>query len=251
MSKQVTISEFDPRSIPLSCTWIVVGPPASGKTSFIEDMVYNVKDRYPVGRAWIGTEGAYDKFCKIMGKLYVSNYYDIDEIRSHIMRQRTCGAETDTKDPNNAAVMILDDVADDPKIFKTKEMRGLFKNGSQHWTQLAMVGLQYAIDVPPDIRKSVSYIALFREPNPTEREKLYKNFGGIVGTKEDFNDIMDQLTGDYTCVIIKNRSQSNDIQDNVFYYKGKVHGDWKFGCHEYREHAKARYDPNYVEQVIM
>ncbi len=239
--------------IPISCTWIVIGPPASGKTTFMENMSYYLKHRYPVARVFIGTDDGYKKMCDIFPSLYVSNYYDEEEEKNLILRQRKCEVENGKQYAGNYAINIIDDASDNPKIYKTKIMRGLFKLGSQHWNQLCMIGSQYCIDMPPDIRKSVSYAAIFREPEETERKKLYNNFGGLAGSYDNFCDLMDQLTGDYTCLIFKKRSQSNKIEDCVFWYRTENPDkrNWKFGCLEYREWARKRYDKNYQEQIIM
>lgn len=252
--------EFDLQDIPLSCTWIIVGPPGSGKTSLIENIAYYHKHRYPVGRVFMGTPGAYKRMCSIFPPLFVSQSYEEEEEKDHITRQRTCIQENndelnlnpgDNGYVGNYALNILDDVTDDPKIFKTKIMRGLFKLGSQHWAQLCLLGTQYALDMPPDIRKSVSYVAIFKETEHNERKKLYDNFGGSAGTFKDFCELMDGL-GDYTCLIFKKRSQSMVMEENVFYYKTvnpATFGDWKFGCKEYREYGEQRYNKKYVEKV--
>lgn len=247
----VEISEFDPTEMPLSCTWIVIGPPATGKTTFMENMAYSRKHVYPVGRVFMGTEDGYKRFCKIFHPLYVTLGWDEKEEERHVMRQKTCEMENGRGYPGNYAINIIDDVSDDPKIYKTKLMRGIFKLGSQHWAQLAMIGSQYAIDMPPDIRKAVSYVALGREPEEIERKKLYENFGGLAGSYAKFCDLMDQITGDHTFLIFKKRSQSNNLEDCVSWYRTKKLGDWKFGCKEYRAHGDARYDTNYVETVSL
>jgi hypothetical protein len=220
-------------------------------TSLMENLAYYRKHVYPTARVFIGTEDGYKRFCKIFHPLYVSNYWDEKEEEKHVLRQRTCEMENGRGYPGNYAVNIIDDVSDDPKIYKTKLMRGLFKLGSQHWAQLLMIGSQYAIDMPPDVRKSVSYVALGREPEMNERKKLYENFGGLAGSFERFCDLMDQITGDYTFLIFKKRSQSNELEECVSWFRTKKLGDWKFGCKEYRDHASKRYDPNYVEQIMM
>jgi energy-coupling factor transporter ATP-binding protein EcfA2 len=247
----VEIREFILEDIPMSCTWLIVGPPASGKTTLVESFCYYLKHRYPVARVFMGTEGSYKKFCAIMPPLFVSLEFDEQEEKNHILRQRKCKIENPDGYPGNYAINIIDDASDDPKVYKTKTMRGLFKLGSQHWNQLLMVGSQYAIDLPPDIRKSVSYVAIFREPEEAERKKLYINLGGSCGKYETFCELMDQITGDYSCMIIKKRSQSNKMEDNVFYMKTKVLKDWKFGCKEYREWGKNRYNTKFVDDLIV
>ena len=79
-------------------------------------------------------------------------------------------------------------------------------------------------------------------------KKLYTNFGGLAGTYEQFVSILDQVTGDYTCLIIKKRTQTNVVEDNLFWYKTKVLPDWKFGCKEYREWGDKYYNKNYSDK---
>lgn len=219
-------------------------------TTFIENMAYYLRYRYPVCRSFIGTEGAYKKFCKITHPLYVSLGYSEDAENKHIARQKLMDQENGTGSACNYAINIIDDASDDTKIYKTKTMKGLFKLGSQHWHQLSMLGTQYAIDMPPDIRKSVSYVAIFMEPEEIERRKLYTNFGGLAGSYDDFCSMMDQVTGDYTCLIFKKRTQSNKRKENIFWYKTKNLGDWSFGCQEYREWGEKRYNNNYIEKIM-
>jgi hypothetical protein len=220
-------------------------------TTFMENMCYYLKHRYAVSCIQIGTESGYQKFSDIFGPLYVSNHYDEDREKAHILRQRTCILENGKDHPSTYAINILDDVSDDPRIYKTKVMKGLFKLGSQHWNQLFMIGSQYAIDMPPDIRKATSYVVLFRETEPLERKKLYENFGGLAGSYNDFCFLMDEVCKDFTCLIFKKRSQSNNREDCIFWYKTKVLEPWKFGCNEVREWQKARYDTNYVEKIMI
>lgn len=220
-------------------------------TTFIENMCYHLKHRYPVCRSFLGTLGAYNKFCDITHSLYCSPYYSEQEEEQHILRQKTCELENGKGYPGNYAVNVIDDASDDPKVYKTKTMRGLFKLGSQHWSQLLLIGTQYAIDMPPDIRKSVSYVAIFFEPEEQERKKLYNNFGGLAGSYDRFCDLMDQVCHDHTCLIFKKRTQSNQITDNIFWYKTTVlPAKWNFGCKEYHEWAENRYNKDYVDSAM-
>lgn len=235
-----------------NCRFVLHDGTITHNTSLMQNLCYYLRDRYPVGRLFMGTDANYKTYCNIFHPLYVTNHYDEEEEKRYILRQRECIAENGDKAPINYGINILDDCSDDPTIYKSKIIRGLFKNGSQHWHNLFMLGSQYAIDFPPDVRKSISYVFLGREPNDAERQKLYKNFGGICGTYDHFCDLMDAITGDYTFLVIKMRSKSNELSDNIFWIKTidpKTLGNWKFGCKEYRKWAEERYNTEYRETI--
>jgi hypothetical protein len=80
---------------------------------------------------------------------------------------------------------------------------------------------------------------------------LWENYASIVPTFDMFNDIMDQLTTDYTAVFINKRIQSNNIEDCVFYYRadlGAIPDSWKFGCESYWKFHQDRFDPSYMDE---
>jgi hypothetical protein len=250
--KTIEIKEFRFEDMPLSCTWLIISPPGSGKTSFVENVCYYTKHLYPVGRCFMGTETGYERFSGIFHPLYVSNgYEEADEIKM-IRRQRLCALENGQKHPSNYSITVIDD-PQDKKILRTNVTKGLFKLGSQHWHELVLIGMQHLHDPAPDVRDCVSYVAFGRNPDVSQRKKMYEMAGGICGHFDVFNDLMDQLTGDFSFLIIKKRTQSNDIEDCVFYYQVKdpapTFGNWKFGCKEYRTWAENRYNKSYVEDV--
>lgn len=221
-------------------------------STLIENFAYFLKHRYPIARVFSGTEEGYKRFCKIFGALYVSNYWNEGEETKYITRQRNRVMKYgEGTNPGNASINIMDDIGDDPRVFKTPLMRSIFKLGSRHWDHLVMIGNQYAIDFPPDIRKSISFVALGKETSPIELKKLYENFGGECGTFEQFCKYMKDVTGDHTFLIINKRSQTSNPEDCLSWFQTKPMGDWTFGCKEYRQWNKDRYNPNYVDKIVM
>lgn len=209
-------------------------------TTFIENLCYDLKHIYPVARIFIGNPGGHKRFGNIFGGLYVNDEYNEDEEKMHIDRQKKCIEENGSTYVGNYAINILDDISDDPKIFKSKNFRGLLKIGSQHWAQLCMIGSQYAIDMPPDLRSAVSFVAIFFQPEKKELKKLYENFGGLAGTFEEFCDLMEQVTGDHRCLIFRKRADSYNREKNIFWYRTTPRKEWEFGCKEYRSWNKKR-----------
>lgn len=262
-TQKIGLNRFDVRSIPPSCTWVVVGPPASGKTTLMANFAFELRDRIAVAGGQFGTETALDYFNKKMHPLYTSYGYDEKHLEGIKSRQRKCVMD----DPNrqdaskawagNYCLTIVDDVTEDKKILNKPLFQSMYKNGSQHWAQIFMLGLQYAIDLPTAIRRSTSYVALGRETNPNQLEKLYNNFGGPFGSREDFDAAMKSVAQNHTFLIIKMRSQSNEVKDNVFWYKTthpddmeKAEKGWKVGCPQYWKWGDDRMNESYVESVI-
>ena len=116
---------------------------------------------------------------------------------------------------------------------------------------LFILALQYGMDILPVIRTNIDYTFIFREPNERNRKALYENYATIIGSYQDFCDVMDQLTEDYHYIVIDNRKQSNNISDCMYYYKARIHPEpFKVGCAEYQQWGEQRYDPKYVAAII-
>ena len=52
-------------------------------------------------------------------------------------------------------------------------------------------------------------------------------------TFESFCQVMDQCTENYECLVINNNSQSNKLQDQIFWYKAESHPDFRLGSKEF------------------
>jgi hypothetical protein len=132
----------------------------------------------------------------------------------------------------------------DNKWTRDKNIRGIFMNG-RHWKILFMITMQYCMDLPPSLRANIDYVFILRENIIQNREKLYKHFFGIFPTFDSFNDVMNQCTENYECLVLDNTSKSNKIEDVVFWYKAKVGRKFRIGSPELWEHHKRSYNPNH------
>jgi hypothetical protein len=64
------------------------------------------------------------------------------------------------------------------------------------------------------------------------RRRLYENYGSAFPSFEFFCQMMDQCTQNYECLVINNNTQSNKLEDTIFWYKAEVHGEFKMGAPE-------------------
>lgn len=264
---EVHISEFDIRSFPTSCTVFMVGPPASGKSTLMQNIIYYNRDKYPCGRVWTGNSKGYVEWCQIFHPFYCSMKFDDESLGKISKRAAICEMEMDAlKDRDRSKyekyrsaknmLYVIDDFMNaktdkDTNLMSSKVFQDMFTTGSQHYDAMGLFGAQViSRQVPDTIRNSMSYAVIFNEQSVNMREKLFGIFGGPCGTKENFLSLMQKITGNFRCMIIKKRSSSAKLEDCVFYYDvSPVTKHWKFGCDEHINWAKDRYDSDYREEL--
>ena len=218
----------------------------TGKTTLISSLLYEKSHIFPVGVVMSGTEDSNGHYRKMFPSTFVYNKLEEPKIEDFVKRQKI--AKKHLKNP--WAVLLLDDCTDDPKIFNKPLFQGLYKNG-RHWKCWYILSLQYCMDIKPVIRTNIDGTFILRETNLKNRKALWENYAGVIPDFSMFCDIMDQLTDDYTALYIHNTTQSNNIEDCVFYYKARpIPRDFKFGSTEFWDFHNARYNPEYIDPVI-
>ena len=219
----------------------------TGKTTLISSLLYAKKHIYPIAMAMSGTEDSNHFYRQIFPSTFVFNNYDEEQLTKFVKRQKIAKQHLE----NPWAVLILDDCTDDPSLFKKPLQQGLYKRG-RHWKMLYILSLQYGMDVRPVIRTNVDGVFILREPNLRNRKVMYENYAGIIPDFKLFCDILDQITDDYTALFINNATRSNDWRECVFWYKAKpIPSDFKFGSDDYWKFHYTRYNPEYLDPVIL
>lgn len=222
------------------------GKPGSGKTTIISSILYAKKHVIPVGMIVSGTEDSNGFYRKMFPSTFVFNEYKDEDMQKFIRRQKLAKQHLE----NPWALLLLDDCTDKPQIFRSQTQLWLSKNIRQIAVGLYIISLQYAFDIPPAVRTNMDTIFILREPILRNRKVLYEMYAGVIPDFKLFCDLMDQLTTDYTALVIHNASKSNDWKECVYWYKAKIPpADFKFGCKEYWDFHYDRYDPDYVDPL--
>ena len=139
--------------------------------------------------------------------------------------------------------IVLDDLAFDKAIFNSRQMRQLLFNG-RHYSIMLVITAQFLGDLPTYFRSNVDYVVTYRTPGIQDRDRLYKNFFGVIPTFHMFCAIMDSCTENYSALVLDNTVQSNALQDCIFWYKAPLRtptqGAFRIGCPAYHAFAKRR-----------
>ena len=136
-----------------------------------------------------------------------------------VAHQRSCLRKNQ---PLKTVIFFLDDCAYDKSLFTSKTMRMIFYN-SRHYKIGLVLALQYCIDAPVAFRSNTDVVISMREPQLSNRKRLWEQYFGSFDTFQQFNAVMGMATRDYSCLVgCNNGICSSDIADTVFHYKAQV-----------------------------
>ena len=105
--------------------------------------------------------------------------------------------------------------------------------------------MQYALGIPPNLRTNIDYVFILRENIHANRKRIYEQYAGMFPSLEIFNQVMDQCTENFECIVINNNSKSNKLDDQVFWYKADTHADFKIGHPDFWKYHQDHYNPNH------
>jgi hypothetical protein len=125
------------------------------------------------------------------------------------------------------AFLIMDDcLADARNWVKDKKIKDIFYNG-RHFKLFSAFCMQSPMGLPPAFRTNIDFTFILKNNNRADRKRIYENYAGCFESQEIFEIVLDNCTEDYNCLVIDNTTQSNRIEDQVFYYKAGHHDDFK------------------------
>lgn len=240
---QISIKKLDLSKMPIDCKVLMLGAPASGKSTLITDILFQHRKRFTAAIAMSGSEEANGFYRGMIPDIFIYDGYREDVVEKLRIRQMRLVRKNGKEHRDNHAVLIADDCMDNKDWIRSDLTRWLFKNG-RHYDIFFLLAAQYAMDLTPELRASLDYVFIMKQAILKDKKKIYENFAGIFPTFQMFCDVLDNLTEDYHCMVLSNRSKSNKIEDRVFWYKADLHekgfrvgtpGLWRFHDHNYND----------------
>ena len=257
------IKRFDMKRIPQDAVVIFIGRRRTGKSTLVRDLLFHHQDM-PLGTVISGTEESNSFYGKMIPPLFIHGEFNPVILANFVKRQKLIMAKIQKDlqmqvksrvDPRS--FMILDDCMYDDSWTHDKNIRYLFMNG--RWLKaFFLITMQYPLGIQPALRTNVDFVFILREPYMSNRKRIFDNYGSAFPSFEFFCQIMDQCTQNYECLVLDNTSQSNKLEDIIFWYKAEMHGDFRLGAPEFWAHSAAnmrdkedgnQYDPNAARKL--
>jgi hypothetical protein len=217
---------------------VMIGRRDTGKSFLVRDLLYHHQD-IPIGTVISGTEAGNGFYSHLVPKLFIHEEYNSVLIENVLRRQKAVLKQMNKEieaykrssiDPRT--FVILDDCLYDNTWSRDKLMRLLFMNG-RHWKVMLIICMQFPLGIPPNLRTNIDYVFLLREPYISNRRRIFEHYASCFPTFEAFCTVMDQTTENYECLVLNNNAKSNNLKDQVFWYKAENRPDFKLGNKEF------------------
>jgi len=240
------LKKFNMANTPEDAVCIFIGRRRTGKSTLVRDLLFHHKN-LPLGTVISGTEESNDFYKKMVPPLFIHGAYSPVIIQNYVNRQKLIMSKIMKEQQEKGqsridprSFLILDDCLYDDSWIRDLNIRYLFLNG--RWVKVFfLITMQYPLGVPPILRTNVDYVFILREPYMSNRRRIFENYGSAFPSFEFFCQVMDQCTTNYECLVISNNTQSNKIEDIIFWYKAELHGDFRIGAPEFWTHSAQHY----------
>lgn len=224
---ELKLKKFDMKMIGDESVVVMLGKRGCGKSIIMKALLAN-QTTIPLGVVISPTEQANQFYGDFVPKMFIYDEYD-NKIIDNVVKRQTAAVKAMRREEANfgssnidpRGFLILDDCMYDQSWTKDKNMRFLFLNG-RHVRVLLCITQQYVLGLPPTMRSNIDYTFILRENSIQNRRKIFENYAGVFPSFELFCHVMDHTTNNYECMVICNRSQSNKLQDTVFWYKAPL-----------------------------
>jgi hypothetical protein len=223
-SMKLELRKFDPSKINDDSVIVAIAARNRGKSICLKDIL-SYHCNIPIGMVISPTEHANSFFQDFIPKMLIHDEYTSDLIDKYVKRQQKISAkfrkEKETHgyssiDPRS--FLVMDDAMYDKTWVSDPNIRKIFMNG-RHYKIMFLLTMQFPMGIPPALRTNIDYVFLFKENIKKNRERLYEHYAGMFPSFAIFEQVLEQVTQDFGCLVIDNRSTGNKLEDQVFWYK--------------------------------
>lgn len=244
MKQSIDLREFNMASIKDPSTLLWIGKRKTGKSFCVRDFLWYHQD-VPVVTAISGSEESNSFYGDLIPKSLTFPDYTSDIVQRVLDRQQKVIEKK--REPKYAKldermIFIMDDLMHNVKEWiKDPNIRYISMNG-RHKRMFWILTMQYVLGIPPAFRTNIDYVFIMRENLVQNRRRLYEAFCGMFPTYDVFSQVMDKVTENYGCLVVANNARSNNLLDQVFWYRAREHPPFRLCAPvlwRHQEHVQA------------
>jgi hypothetical protein len=246
-ASHLQIKKFNISDMCEHATIAMIAKRASGKSYLTREIMYHKRD-IPSAIAISRTEKLNKFYSEFIPDSFIYSEYDANILSNIYERQSKMNSDNKIRkkegksEKDDRIMLIMDDCMSSKGTWlKDPNVLELFFNGRHHHLSFILT-MQFSLGIPPELRSNFDYIFLLAEDITSNRKRLYDHYAGMFPTFDIFQQVFNDITEDYGCMVINNRIHSKNITDKVFWYKAKPTPKFKLGSQKFIKFHKELYD---------
>lgn len=228
----------------------IIAKSGSGKSWIVRDILFHSRD-IPAGCIVAPTDKLTGFYNDFFPPSFIHHEYKSDII-PQVLRRQMILIEKNKKrikegkkpvDPR--CFLIMDDCMSSKHLWlKDPNVLSIFNEG-RHYQLTFILTMQYSLGIQPELRSNFDYIFLLGEDFINNKKKLYDHYAGMFPSFDSFQQVFNQVTDNYGCMVINNRLRSSDITKKVFWYRSQEMDAFTIGCKQFKKYHDKNFDPDY------
>ena len=250
----IQLKKFNMKTMVEHCTIAMIAKRGSGKSWLVREIMYQ-KRKIPSAVVISQTEKLNCFYGEHLPDLYVYNKFNTTILTKIYNRQGKLADKNRTrkkdgkKEVDDRVLLIMDDcMSSKGGWIKGDNILELFFNGRHHHLSFILT-MQFSLGIPPELRSNFDYIFLLGEDFISNKKRLYEHYAGMFPSFEMFTQVFNNVTDNFGCMVIDNRTKSKKIEDKVFWYRAKATKDFVLGCKKFKKYADRNYDPKWNKRL--
>jgi hypothetical protein len=224
------IKKFDMNMVGDNKVILFIGKRGTGKSTLVIDYLFH-NQHFPVGTVISPTDEFNETYKPHIPSMFIHEEFTPELVESFLTRQKMIVKSTkndknyENIDPR--AFLIFDDCLYDNKSWiNDRNIKWIFMNG-RHGKITFIITMQYLLGIPPGLRTQVDYLFICKETKMNNKRKLFDHYAGMFPNFDMFNKVLTECTKDRGCLVIDNSTNSDKLEDQVFWYKAELHSKFR------------------------
>lgn len=231
----------------------MIAKSGSGKSWVVRNIMYYMRE-IPCGTVIAPTDKMtkfYDDFvptCFIHHEYKPAVIPRVLERQKMMLKMNEARVEQGKAKKDPRAFLIMDDCMSAKHLWLKDPNILSIMNEGRHFQLTYILTMQYCLGIQPELRSQFDFIFLLGEDGASQRKKLYEHWAGVFPKFDVFEQIFNQVTDNYGCMVINNRIKSIDIRKKVFWFRAKKTPDFRVGNELFTRFNAKHFDKHYEDR---
>lgn len=220
----IQLHKLNIKTIHDSSNILIIGKKIDDTSGLIKNILHSKKD-IPTG--FVISPYSVDFYSEFISNLSINDVYSHELLSNFIEHQiKIMKMKRKIPEIDKRSVLVLDNCLDNKIIScDNNNMTRIMFNG-EIYQMLRIINFCY-INMPPSFRNNFDYIFLFQETDINKCRRIYEQYGGMFSSFNAFNKTFEKCTENSGCLVINQRTRSNKLEDQVFWYRVEDVGEFK------------------------